>query len=71
MTDNNISTTRRHALATAAALAAATVLPTARAQAAWPNRPLKIVVGFPGGSRPTSRRACWPSRCHRPWASRW
>lgn len=52
MTDNNISTTRRHALATAAALAAATVLPTARAQAAWPNRPLKIVVGFPGGSSP-------------------
>lgn len=52
MTDNNISTTRRHALATAAALAAAAVLPTARAQAAWPNRTLKIVVGFPGGSSP-------------------
>ncbi len=52
MTDHHISTTRRHALATAAALAAATVLPTARAQAAWPNRPLKIVVGFPGGSSP-------------------
>jgi tripartite-type tricarboxylate transporter receptor subunit TctC len=52
MTENNISTTRRHALATAAALAAATVLPTARAQAAWPSRPLKIVVGFPGGSSP-------------------
>jgi tripartite-type tricarboxylate transporter receptor subunit TctC len=52
MTDHKISTTRRHALATAAALAAATVLPTARAQATWPNRPLKIVVGFPGGSSP-------------------
>ena len=53
MTDHHIpTTTRRHALATAAALAAATVLPTARAQAAWPNRPLKIVVGFPGGSSP-------------------
>jgi tripartite-type tricarboxylate transporter receptor subunit TctC len=44
--------TRRHALATAAGLLAATVLPTAQAQATWPNRPLKIVVGFPGGSSP-------------------
>ena len=50
--------TRRHALAGAAALTAATVLPlgaTAQAQqkpAAWPTRPLKIVVGFPGGSSP-------------------
>uniref|UniRef100_UPI002FC6A0D0 Bug family tripartite tricarboxylate transporter substrate binding protein n=1 Tax=Hydrogenophaga sp. TaxID=1904254 RepID=UPI002FC6A0D0 len=52
MTQHKTSTTRRHALATAAALAAATVLPTARAQAAWPSRPLKIVVGFPGGSSP-------------------
>ena len=52
MTHPRISTTRRHALATAAALAAAAVLPTARAQAVWPNRPLKIVVGFPGGSSP-------------------
>jgi tripartite-type tricarboxylate transporter receptor subunit TctC len=41
---------RRHLLATAAALVAASALP---AQAAtWPNRPLKIVVGFPGGSSP-------------------
>jgi tripartite-type tricarboxylate transporter receptor subunit TctC len=46
------STTRRHALATGAALAAATVLPSALAQSAWPSRPLKIVVGFPGGSSP-------------------
>ncbi|RJP70528.1 MAG: tripartite tricarboxylate transporter substrate binding protein [Comamonadaceae bacterium] len=50
---NTPTTTRRHALATAAALAAATVLPgAARAQATWPSRPLKIVVGFPGGSSP-------------------
>jgi tripartite-type tricarboxylate transporter receptor subunit TctC len=50
---NTPTTTRRHALATAAALAAATVLPgAAHAQAAWPSRPLKIVVGFPGGSSP-------------------
>ncbi len=43
---------RRHALATGAALAAASVAAPAMAQAAWPSRPLKIVVGFPGGSSP-------------------
>lgn len=43
---------RRQALATGAALAAATAAPGALAQAAWPSRPLKIVVGFPGGSSP-------------------
>src|SRR5690606_35148511 len=43
---------RRHALATGAALAATAVTAPALAQAAWPNRPLKIVVGFPGGSSP-------------------
>ncbi|MBX3610328.1 MAG: tripartite tricarboxylate transporter substrate binding protein [Hydrogenophaga sp.] len=42
---------RRHALASGAALAAATVMP-ALAQGTWPERPLKIVVGFPGGSSP-------------------
>lgn len=44
--------TRRHTLTAAAALAASLIVPTVRAQAAWPNRPLKIVVGFPGGSSP-------------------
>lgn len=43
---------RRHALATGAALAAAAVTAPASAQPAWPSRPLKIVVGFPGGSSP-------------------
>jgi tripartite-type tricarboxylate transporter receptor subunit TctC len=44
---------RRHALGIAAGLAGAMVLPSALAQSsAWPNRPLKIVVGFPGGSSP-------------------
>ncbi|MCV0437193.1 MAG: tripartite tricarboxylate transporter substrate binding protein [Hydrogenophaga sp.] len=55
MTDTHISitSTRRHALATAAALVASTVLPVAHAQSgAWPNRPVKMVVGFPGGSSP-------------------
>jgi tripartite-type tricarboxylate transporter receptor subunit TctC len=46
-------TNRRHALATGAALVSAAALPGAFAQGAtWPNRPLKIVVGFPGGSSP-------------------
>ncbi|MDO9437348.1 tripartite tricarboxylate transporter substrate binding protein [Hydrogenophaga sp.] len=51
----SILSTRRHALATAAALVAASVLPAAHAQgssATWPNRPIKLVVGFPGGSSP-------------------
>ncbi|WP_439520055.1 Bug family tripartite tricarboxylate transporter substrate binding protein [Hydrogenophaga sp.] len=52
MTQARHPITRRHALATAAALAAASVLPAAHAQAAWPSRPLKMVVGFPGGSSP-------------------
>jgi tripartite-type tricarboxylate transporter receptor subunit TctC len=50
-----ISLTRRHALATAAALVASTALPGAHAQSravAWPTRPIKLVVGFPGGSSP-------------------
>lgn len=42
---------RRHVLVTGAALAASAALP-AIAQAGWPARPLKIVVGFPGGSSP-------------------
>ncbi len=52
MNPTSTTPTRRHAIATAAALVAATVLPTAHAQATWPSRPLKIVVGFPGGSSP-------------------
>jgi tripartite-type tricarboxylate transporter receptor subunit TctC len=51
-TTNKTALNRRHALATAAALVAASVLPAAQAQATWPSRPLKIVVGFPGGSSP-------------------
>jgi tripartite-type tricarboxylate transporter receptor subunit TctC len=43
---------RRQALVAAATLASAWALPTAQAQTTWPSRPLKIVVGFPGGSSP-------------------
>jgi len=43
---------RRHLLAAATALVAATLCGGALAQAAWPNKPVKIMVGFPGGSTP-------------------
>ena len=42
---------RRGWLAAAAALATALALP-ATAQTAWPSKPVKILVGFPGGSTP-------------------
>ncbi len=43
--------TRRHALGLAGAFAAGSVLP-ARAQANWPNRPLRIMVGTAAGGSP-------------------
>ena len=44
--------TRRSAIATAAAFALSLSAPLASAQTSWPNRPLKIIVGFPAGSTP-------------------
>jgi tripartite-type tricarboxylate transporter receptor subunit TctC len=41
---------RRRLLGAALALAAAPAL--AQAPAAWPTQPVKILVGFPGGSTP-------------------
>lgn len=41
---------RRHAIAAAMALVLGSA--TAFAQTAWPNRPVKLVVGFPAGSSP-------------------
>jgi tripartite-type tricarboxylate transporter receptor subunit TctC len=43
---------RRHLLAATTALAAAALSGGALAQAAWPNKPVRIMVGFPGGSTP-------------------
>lgn len=43
--------TRRRSLQIAVAAASAAVLPAVRAQA-WPSKPLRILVGFPGGSTP-------------------
>lgn len=46
----NRNLTRRQALITAAAGAAATLgVPLARAQAGWPTRPVNIIVPFPAG----------------------
>ena len=41
--------TRRHALLTGTAAFAALAAPRARAQAAWPARPVFLVVPFPPG----------------------
>jgi len=43
---------RRQVLAQAAAWSSTLVWPLAQAQATWPSQPLKILVGFPGGSSP-------------------
>lgn len=43
---------RRRLLASAAAVAATALCSGALAQAAWPSKPVKIMVGFPGGSTP-------------------
>ena len=45
-------TTRRHLLQTLAAGPLLLAGATARAQTAWPTRPVRLVVGFPGGSSP-------------------
>jgi len=53
---------RRHALAALAALAALTAWPMAsRAQAGYPNKPIKLIVGFPpGGGIDFSARTIQP-----------
>jgi tripartite-type tricarboxylate transporter receptor subunit TctC len=43
---------RRRLLAVAAAVAATALCSGAMAQATWPSKPVKIMVGFPGGSTP-------------------
>ena len=43
---------RRQLLVAAATLAATAWCSSALAQPAWPSKPVKIMVGFPGGSTP-------------------
>ena len=44
-----MQSTRRGLMAAAAAIA---VAPQARAQGGWPDRPVRMIVAFPGGSTP-------------------
>ena len=43
---------RRHLMAMAAAAGAAAVLPAGAQAPSWPTRPVRLLVGFPGGSTP-------------------
>lgn len=45
----------------AASLAALALGGAATAQAAWPDRPITMVVPFPPGGPPTWWRGCWPN----------
>jgi tripartite-type tricarboxylate transporter receptor subunit TctC len=47
-----MNTTRRTLMATAAGLALASRAGQAQAQTTWPDRPLRMIVAFPGGSTP-------------------
>ena len=49
---SNTTRLRRRLLAAATALAATALCGAAQAQAPWPTKPVKIMVGFPGGSTP-------------------
>ena len=56
--------TTRRAVAGACALLALGL--AGAAQAAWPDKPVTLVVPYSAGGPPTWWRACWPC----PWAIR-
>jgi len=64
---------RRRILAAAGlgGLGSIAALPTARAQSqSWPNKPIRLITGFPAGSATDGISRAWPSICARCWASR-
>lgn len=52
MQDTYPMTSKRHLLATAALVALLPLTPALAQTAAWPTKPIRLVVGFPGGSSP-------------------
>lgn len=62
---------RRQLLGAAAATALALVARPGQAQAAFPAKPITIIVPYTAGARPTSVPACWVWSSAACWASRW
>ncbi|MCC7426377.1 MAG: tripartite tricarboxylate transporter substrate binding protein [Alphaproteobacteria bacterium] len=57
----NCALPRRHLLASAAALAGASVLPSGARAQAWPARPINVIIAYPaGGSTDIAARAILP-----------
>ena len=62
------STTRRTLLATAGALSLA---PRARAQEAWPSRPVKLIIPFPPGGASDFIARLWGDKLLAEWGQPW
>lgn len=58
---------RVHRLFLASVLGLCTV--SAAVAQSWPSKPIKVVVNFPPGARPTRSRVSLVSPCRRAWGS--